>query len=76
MECRGICFANKMGIVSAPLMSVPWIASNNAWQLNPIAMQMPIGLESSFQGVIDLMVMKAVYWDDELGREPREADIP
>ncbi len=39
-------------------------------------MQMPIGLESSFQGVIDLMVMKAVYWDDELGREPREAEIP
>jgi elongation factor G len=43
---------------------------------NPIAMQMPIGLEASFQGVVDLMTMKAVYWDDELGKDPREAEIP
>ena len=39
-------------------------------------MQMPIGMEASFQGVVDLMTMKAIYWDDELGREPREAEIP
>jgi len=43
---------------------------------NPIAMQMPIGMEASFQGVIDLMIMKAVFWDDELGKDPREAEIP
>jgi elongation factor G len=70
-----ICFANKMDRVGASyertLESI-----KQRLGANPIAMQMPIGLESSFQGVIDLMVMKAVYWDDELGREPREADIP
>ncbi len=43
---------------------------------NPIAMQMPIGMEAAFQGVVDLMEMKAIFWDDELGREPREAEVP
>ncbi len=70
-----ICFANKMDRVGASyertLESI-----KQRLGANPIAMQMPIGLESAFLGVIDLMVMKAVYWDDELGREPREADIP
>lgn len=70
-----ICFANKMDRIGASyertLESI-----KQRLGANPIAMQMPIGLESSFQGVVDLMVMKAVYWDDELGREPREADIP
>ncbi len=70
-----ICFANKMDRTGASyertLESI-----KQRLGANPIAMQMPIGLESSFQGVIDLLVMKAIYWDDELGREPREADIP
>ena len=70
-----ICFANKMDRIGASyertLESI-----KQRLGANPIAMQMPIGLESSFQGVVDLMVMKAVFWDDELGREPREADIP
>ncbi len=70
-----ICFANKMDRTGASyertLESI-----KQRLGANPIAMQMPIGLESSFQGVVDLMVMKAVYWDDELGREPREAEIP
>jgi len=70
-----ICFANKMDRTGASyertLESI-----KQRLGANPIAMQMPIGLESSFQGVVDLLVMKAVYWDDELGREPREADIP
>jgi elongation factor G len=70
-----ICFANKMDRVGASYeRTIDSIKQRLG--ANPIAMQMPIGLESSFQGVIDLMVMKAIYWDDELGREPREAEIP
>jgi elongation factor G len=70
-----ICFANKMDRTGASFeRTIESIKQRLG--ANPIAMQMPIGLESSFQGVIDLMVMKAVYWDDELGREPREAEIP
>ena len=70
-----ICFANKMDRTGASyertLESI-----KQRLGANPIAMQMPIGMESTFQGVVDLMVMKAVFWDDELGREPREAEIP
>jgi elongation factor G len=70
-----ICFANKMDRTGASyertLESI-----KQRLGANPIAMQMPIGMEASFQGVVDLLVMKAIFWDDELGREPREAEIP
>ena len=70
-----ICFANKMDRVGASYeRTIETIKSRLG--ANPIAMQMPIGLEASFQGVVDLMTMKAVYWDDELGKDPREAEIP
>ena len=70
-----ICFANKLDRTGASYERT--LASiKQRLGANPIAMQMPIGIESSFQGVVDLMTMKAVYWDDELGRDPREAEIP
>jgi len=70
-----ICFANKMDRVGASYeRTIESIKQRLG--ANPIAMQMPIGAEAAFQGLIDLMTMKAVYWDDELGREPREDDIP
>ena len=43
---------------------------------NPIAMQMPIGSEGNFTGVIDLLTMQAIYWEDELGRDPIVREIP
>ncbi len=70
-----ICFANKMDRVGASYeRTIETIKERLG--ANPIAMQMPIGMEASFQGVVDLMTMKAVYWDDELGKDPREAEIP
>jgi len=70
-----ICFANKMDRVGASYEKT--IESiRQRLGANPIAMQMPVGSETSFQGVIDLLAMKAIYWDDELGKEPREAVIP
>lgn len=70
-----ICFANKMDRTGASYERT--ITSiKQRLGANPIAMQMPIGMESSFQGVIDLMMMKAIYWDDELGRDPRVTEIP
>src|SRR5512137_2564609 len=70
-----ICFANKMDRVGASYDNT--IESiKHRLGARPIAMQMPIGLEASFQGVIDLLKMKAIYWDDEYGQEPREANIP
>jgi len=44
---------------------------------NAVPVQLPIGSEDSFVGVVDLLAQKAFYWDDEsLGAEIREADIP
>ena len=43
---------------------------------NAVLMQIPIGLESSFEGVIDLVRMKAVYFDGPNGETVREEEIP
>ncbi|MDX1775535.1 MAG: elongation factor G [Desulfobulbales bacterium] len=44
--------------------------------LNAVMMQLPIGLEADLQGVIDLVSMKAIYFEGENGEEIREAEIP
>ncbi|NCP16164.1 elongation factor G [bacterium] len=70
-----ICFVNKMDRVGASYeRTIESIKQRLG--ANPIAMQMPIGMEASFQGVVDLMNQKVIYWDDDLGREPRQAEIP
>jgi len=43
---------------------------------NAIAMQIPIGLEADFKGVVDLVSMKAVYFDGDNGENVRSDDIP
>ncbi|MEA1992623.1 MAG: elongation factor G [Thermodesulfobacteriota bacterium] len=43
---------------------------------NAIAMQIPIGLESDFQGVVDLISMKAMYFDGPSGEQLRLEEIP
>jgi elongation factor G len=43
---------------------------------NPVPVQLPIGSEAEFSGVIDLFTMKAIVWNDDLGEEPVETDIP
>ena len=70
-----ICFANKMDRVGASYeRTIETIKQRLG--ANPIAMQMPIGMEAAFRGVIDLMTMKAIYWDDEFGREPTRSGDP
>jgi elongation factor G len=70
-----ICFVNKMDRIGASFERT--IASIKLrLGSNPIPVQLPIGSESSFKGVIDLITMKAIYWEDDLGREPRESEIP
>jgi elongation factor G len=43
---------------------------------HPIVIQLPIGAESNFKGVIDLFTMEAVTWSDQLGAEPERMPIP
>ena len=70
-----ICFVNKMDRTGA---SYDYTISTIKSRLgaNPIPMQLPIGSEASFKGMIDLMEMKAIYFEDELGKEPKVTAIP
>lgn len=70
-----ICFANKMDRTGASFeMTIESI--RHRLGANPIPMQLPIGSESNFRGVVDLLNMQAIYWSDELGREMTYEDIP
>jgi len=70
-----ICFVNKMDRVGASFeYTVGTIRSRLG--ANPIEMQMPIGSEASFTGMIDLLTMQAIYFEDELGKEPKVQAIP
>ena len=70
-----ICFVNKMDRVGASyertLQSI-----KDRLGVDAIPMQVPIGFESTFRGVIDLLSMQAMYWEDEMGREIKVTDIP
>jgi elongation factor G len=70
-----ICFVNKMDRIGASFENT--IESiKQRLGANPIPMQIPIGSEGGFKGVVDLLTLKAIYWDDELGREERIEDVP
>jgi elongation factor G len=70
-----ICFVNKMDRVGASYdKTIESIVDRLG--ANPIAMQIPIGFEATFKGSIDLLTMKAVVWEDDLGKEPKIIDIP
>ncbi|HLE16106.1 MAG TPA: elongation factor G [Anaerolineales bacterium] len=70
-----ICFVNKMDRVGASAeRTVDMIRERLG--ANPVLVQMPIGSESNFKGVIDLIAQKAIVWGDDLGREPLEVEIP
>lgn len=70
-----ICFVNKMDRVGASFeRTVESIV--NRLGANPIPMQLPIGFEATFKGAVDLLTMKAVVWEDDLGKEPKITEIP
>jgi elongation factor G len=71
-----ICFVNKMDRVGADFRgSVDQIARKLG--ANPVAIQLPIGSEEHFSGVIDLIGMKAIrYRDESLGADQTVEEIP
>jgi elongation factor G len=70
-----ICFANKMDRVGASFdFTIQSIKDRLGAQ--PLAMQVPIGIEENFSGVIDLLTEQAIYFEDEMGIEPRYATVP
>jgi len=70
-----ICFVNKMDRVGASYERTLEMIRQRLGA-NPVAVQRPIGVESSFNGIIDLIQNKAIIWEDDLGKEPRETEIP
>jgi elongation factor G len=71
-----ICFINKMDRVGADFFhSVETIVTR--LKCKPVPIEIPVGAEDQFKGIIDLVEMKAVLWRDEtLGAEFDVVDIP
>ena len=71
-----ICFVNKMDRIGADFARTIEMIRDRL-NGNPIAVQLPIGSESDFRGIIDLIEMKAAIWvEDDLGATPIVTDIP
>ena len=71
-----ICFVNKMDRVGADFERT-MTQIRDKFQANPVAVQLPLGAEDRFAGVIDLVRMKAVrYHDETLGADSMLEEIP
>jgi len=71
-----LAFINKMDRAGANFMRV-YEQMQTRLKAHPVPVQLPIGAEDKFEGVIDLVKMKAIYWDDATkGMKFEERDIP
>ena len=70
-----MAFVNKMDRVGANFFRTVQMMRDRL-RANPVAIQLPLGTEDAHVGVIDLITMKAIIWDDDqLGAKYREAEI-
>ena len=70
-----IGFVNKMDRAGADFYRVEELVQKRL-KANTVVMQLPIGREEDFKGVVDLVKNKAIYWDEEKGMTFEEKDIP
>src|SRR4030081_457785 len=71
-----IVFANKMDKIGADFCQCLKDIVDR-WGAKPVAIQLPIGAEQQFKGIVDLVRMKGVVWDDEaLGANYHDVEIP
>jgi elongation factor G len=70
-----ICFVNKMDRIGADFERTVAMIRDRLDAL-PAVTQLPIGVESDFKGVIDLLEEKALVWADDLGEEWQVNDVP
>lgn len=70
-----IAFVNKMDIMGADFFNVVKMMEERL-QANPVPIQLPIGKEDTFTGIIDLIKDKAEIYTDELGTNIEETDVP
>mgnify|MGYP001323068099 CR=1 FL=1 len=75
-EVPRIAFINKMDRTGANFLRVVEQMKDRL-RANAVPIQLPIGAEDEFEGVIDLVTMKAIYWDEaSMGMKFEERDIP
>ncbi|GAC41071.1 elongation factor G [Paenibacillus popilliae] len=70
-----IAYVNKMDIIGADFLNVIQ-SMKDRLQANAVAIQLPIGAENDFVGIVDLMAEKAYIFKDDLGKEMEETEIP
>ena len=68
-------YVNKMDIMGADFYNVLRMIDDRL-KCNAVPIQLPIGKEGDFRGIIDLVEMKAYIYHDDLGKEISEEDIP
>ncbi len=68
-------YVNKMDIMGADFFKVVGMVHERL-QANGVPIQLPIGAEETFKGIIDLIEMDAEIYDDELGQSYHKEDIP
>ncbi|AZS17454.1 elongation factor G [Paenibacillus lutimineralis] len=70
-----IAYVNKMDIIGADYLNVV-NDMRERLQANAVAIQLPIGAENDFVGIIDLIAQKAYMYKDDLGQNIEETEIP
>ncbi len=70
-----ICFVNKMDRVGADYLNTVKMIVDRLGA-KPVAIQLPMGAETSFKGVIDLIENKAWFFSDDKDEKPMEAPVP
>ncbi len=70
-----ICFVNKMDRVGADFARTVEMIRDRL-DANPAVVQLPIGAEGEFKGVVDLLGMKALVWEEGMGEKWEEEPIP
>ena len=68
-------YINKMDIMGADFYRVVDMMKERL-HCNAVPIQLPIGAEADFKGIIDLVIMKAYFYKDDLGEDIEVADIP
>jgi len=70
-----ICFVNKMDIIGANFYRVVDMIKDRL-RANPVPVQLPIGKEDTFTGIVDLVNMTAITYGDDLGQQINFVEIP
>ncbi|MBQ5413487.1 elongation factor G [Schwartzia succinivorans] len=70
-----MAYVNKMDSTGADFFNVIKMIKERL-NANPVAIQIPIGVEDTFRGVVDLIKMDAIIYEDDLGKVSDEVEIP